>query len=197
MHEENPFTRAYFEDLFADNPDPWNFEQSEYERAKYQHTLSELPLPRFRRALEIGCANGALTVDFAPRCSRLVAVDVVESALARAKARLADQPHVEFYNMRTPYEVPDGPFDLVLLSEVACYWDDEGHRLMADYLRKVLEPDGHILLVHYTEETGYPKSGDEAVERLQHLLGDGFTSLKAQRRPGYRLDLWQRLPAAM
>jgi SAM-dependent methyltransferase len=179
--------------MFAENPDPWNFETSEYEQAKYSHTLSELPLPRFRRALEIGCANGALTVKLARRCDRLVAIDVVESALERGRGRLVGQSHVEFHNMRTPEETPDGTFDLVLISEVACYWDDIGLAGMADYLRRAVEPAGHILLVHWTEETGYPKTGDEAVETLQHLLGDGFASIKAQRPLHYRLDLWKRV----
>lgn len=196
MSNQNPFTRKYFEDMFATNPDPWDFETNEYERGKYQHTLEELPLPRFRRGLEVGCANGAMTVRLGKHCDRLVAIDVVESALERARARCADQPHIEFYNMITPYEAPAGPFDLVLLSEIACYWDDTGLKAMADYLRRAVEPNGHVLLVHYILETGYPKSGDEAVETLHRLTGPAFKTVKALREDMYRLDLWRHVPGS-
>jgi len=193
VQDENPFTPEYFEQLYASDPDPWDFETSEYERAKYRHTLSELPHPRFRRALEVGCANGALTVDLAPRCDRLIAVDVVESVLKRGRDRCADQRHVEFHNMRVPRQTPDGPFDLILLSEVACYWDDADLAGVAQYLCRATEDDGHVLLVHYTEETGYPKTADEAVETLRDLVGNHFNTLKTERPLHYRLDLWQRV----
>ena len=196
MQSDNPFTREYFDGMFADNPDPWNFETSAYELDKYRHTLEELPLPRFRRVLEVGCANGALTEKLAPRCDALIAIDVVEAALERGRARMAGQPHVEFQNLYTPYQVPEGPFDLILLSEVVCYWDDEGIDIMAEYLRYALEPGGHVLMVQYILETGYPKTGDEAIEALQRCAGPSFKVLKALRRPEYRLDLWQYLPDA-
>jgi SAM-dependent methyltransferase len=193
VQDENPFTPEYFEQMYADNPDPWNFETSEYERDKYAHTLSELPGPRFRRVLEVGCANGALTVNLAPRCDRLIAVDVAESALERARNRSTHLHHVEYHNMRIPHQTPEGPFDLVLLSEVACYWDDADLAAVAEYLGRVVENDGHVLLVHWTDPTGYPKTGDEAVELLRDLAGDRFTTIKTERPPHYRLDLWQRV----
>ena len=197
MQSDNPFTREYFDGMFAADPDPWNFETSGYEQEKYRRTLEELPFPHFRRALEVGCANGALTEKLAPRCGKLVAIDVVETALERARTRMAGQPHVEFQNLYTPYEVPEGPFDLILLSEVVCYWDDEGIDIMAEYLRYALEPGGHVLTVQYILETGYPKTGDEAIETLQRCAGPGFTVVKALREQAYRLDLWRYLPDAV
>ena len=58
----------YFERMFAGTPDPWEFETSPYEQAKYEHTLDALGERRFRRALEIGCANGVLTERLAGHC---------------------------------------------------------------------------------------------------------------------------------
>ena len=50
--------RDYFEGIYADGPDPWGFETSEYERRKYDLTLAALPRRRYARALEPGCSIG-------------------------------------------------------------------------------------------------------------------------------------------
>ena len=52
---------AYFEGVYANSADPWNFETSEYEAAKYADTLACLPRERFTSALEVGCSIGVLT----------------------------------------------------------------------------------------------------------------------------------------
>jgi SAM-dependent methyltransferase len=183
---------SYFEALFAENPDPWNFETSAYEQEKYDHTLAALPEPRFRHALEIGCANGALTVRLAQRCDLLVAVDVVDRALGRARARCAGLTNVAIRKARIPRDRPQGPFDLVLLSEVAYYWDSTDLADAADYFQEVVEPNGFLLLVHWTGETDYPKTADEAVSELQRLLEPEFTVAMHERLTRYRLDLWRR-----
>ena len=45
----------YFEELYAARDDPWEFETSAYEVAKYDASLVALPRPRYRSALEYGC----------------------------------------------------------------------------------------------------------------------------------------------
>jgi hypothetical protein len=39
----------YFESLYADDPDPWRFASSAYERNKYETTLAALSVATFRR----------------------------------------------------------------------------------------------------------------------------------------------------
>ena len=63
----------YFERLYAESADPWDFEASPYETAKYAATLAALPRPRYANALELGCSIGVLTRQLAPRCERLLA----------------------------------------------------------------------------------------------------------------------------
>jgi SAM-dependent methyltransferase len=116
---------AYFEQLYRSDPDPWRFESSAYERAKYLTTLAALPRRRYRRACEIGCANGVLTRQLAARCDELLAIDVADTALARATARTVDQPWVRCERLAVPEAFPTGPFDLVLLSEVGYYLASE------------------------------------------------------------------------
>ena len=74
----------YFEDVYGANDDPWNFETSEYEHAKYARTLAALPRARYGRALEVGCSIGVLTWDLSERCDSLLAVDAAENVAVRA-----------------------------------------------------------------------------------------------------------------
>jgi SAM-dependent methyltransferase len=192
MRRDRSIEPDWFEDLYREQGDPWAFETSPYERAKYDHTLASLPGDRFGSVLEIGCANGVLTERLAPRCDRLLAVDVSSTALAAANRRCAGLPQVVFEQRRLTAEAPPGPFDLVLLSEVAYYWDSADLARLADWLIPAVPSGGHMLLVHWTGDTDYPKSGDEAVGELRHRLGGAVTVVHHERRDQYRLDLWHR-----
>lgn len=192
MRRDRSIDPDWFEALYRDQRDPWRFETSDYERAKYDHTLAVLPRPQFASALEVGCANGVLTRRLAPRCDRLLGVDVSDTALAAARTRCADLPQVSLERRVLPREMPDGRFDLLLLSEVAYYWDRDDLARMAARIGDAVPSGGHVLLVHWTGETDYPLSGDEAVEGLRALLGDGMAGIHADRRDAYRLDLWRR-----
>lgn len=189
---ERSIPSDWFETLFSERGDPWEFETSPYEAAKYDHTLSALPRERYADALEVGCANGVLTARLAPRCDRLLAVDVSDTALAAARARCAGLPQVAFERRRMPDDMPEGTFDLILLSEVVYYLDRGDIARLARWLGGATRSRGHLLLVHWTGETDYPRTGDEAVTELRSHLGDAVGLLQADRRPEYRLDLWVR-----
>ncbi len=113
--------RAYFEDLYASDADPWRFATSGYEREKYDATLAALPKARYASGLEIGCSIGILTRRLAARCDRLLATDIAEEPLREARRRSADAPWVEFDRSAAPSEWPEGTFDLIVLSEVVYY----------------------------------------------------------------------------
>ncbi len=192
MRRERSIEPDWFEALYRDHDDPWAFETSPYERAKYDHTLASLPAERFGSVLEVGCAKGVLTERLAPRCDRLTAVDVSATALAAAARRCADFPHVSFALRELPREAPAGPFDLVLLSEVAYYWDSADLARLATWAAGAVPSGGHLLLVHWTGETDYPKSGDDTVAELRSQLAGGIQVVREERREEYRLDLWRR-----
>lgn len=191
MRRDRSIEPAYFEALYKEKGDPWGFETSAYEAAKYDATLAALPAERFASVLEVGCANGVLTARLGARCDALLAVDVSETALAAARARCADQPHIRLERLRLPNDAPSGCFDLVLLSEVVYYWDSADIALLAAYLRGALASGGHLLLVHWTGETDYPKSGDDAVAELYAALGEDVTVVRTDGYAAYRLDLWR------
>ena len=183
----------YFDRLYREDPDPWRFETSPYEHAKYEATLAALPRPHYGRALEVGCSVGVLTERLAARCERLLAVDVARRALDRARARCRDQPHVTFHEMRVPQAFPPGRFDLVVVSEVGYYWSLPDLRRALGCFRAHLEPGGHLLLIHWTpriEEA--PLTGDQVHDRL---LAEGPPALQhvaGRRAQRYRLDVMVR-----
>ena len=77
--------RAYFDEMYRSDPDPWQFESSWYEERKYALTVAALPDRRYRSAFEPGCSVGVLSSLLAERCDHLLATDIVPGVLDRAR----------------------------------------------------------------------------------------------------------------
>ncbi len=178
---------AYFDALYAADPDPWRFATSDYERDKYAATLAALPPGQFAAGLEVGCSIGVLTRQLAARCGALLSLDVAEAALAEARARC---PGVVFERRAVPGEWPPGRFELIVFSEVLYYLDQAGIQDTAGRAMAALNPGGSILAVHYLGETDYPSTGDEAAEWL--VAASGLSPALQVRGPGYRIDRLDR-----
>lgn len=180
----------YFEELYARNRDPWGFETSEYERGKYGRTLEALGGRRFRRALEAGASIGVFTEMLADRCDELMAVDVSEKAVAVARERLAGREHVRVERRSLPEEMPDGPFDLIVASEVLYYFPREEMLATLREFEGELAPGGILLAVHWRRETKtYPLQGDEVHELL--IENTRLANTSTILEPDYRLDLFE------
>ena len=180
--------REYFEKLYAASPDPWDFETSTYELNKYERTLGVIATRRYRRALEGGSSIGVFTEMLAPLCDELLAVDVSERAVAAAKERLASFPHVRVERRTLPEETPEGPFDLIVASEVLYYWPKDVMLAALRRFEEVLASGGTLLAVHWRKETKtYPLQGDEVHELL--LTHTRLVNTTTIVEPEYRLDL--------
>jgi SAM-dependent methyltransferase len=183
---------AYFDAVYAADPDPWRFASSPYEKNKYEATIAALPKPGYVSAFEVGCSIGVLTRELAPRCGSLLAVDVTPSPLAAAKRRCADLPSVRFEQMFVPRQWPAGVFDLILFSEVIYYLGKLDVAGLATKAGQALAPNGNIVLVHWTEETDYPLSGDEASELFINLVAPAAKVVRQERRQFFRIDVLSR-----
>lgn len=188
----------YFDHVYGANADPWNFASSPYEAAKYAATLAALPRARYERGLEIGCSIGVFTAQLAGRCERLLSLDIVEAALARARERCAGMGNVRFERRAVPAEFPatGEPWDLVLVSEVGYYLTLDDLRQLRTQILAALRPGGDLLLVHWTPLVhDYPITGDQVHECFLERAGedDGeLLRLHADRTEKYRLDLFRR-----
>ncbi|MCC3151516.1 SAM-dependent methyltransferase [Hymenobacter sp. BT770] len=195
QNQPNSLPPEYFDHVYRANRDPWNYESSPYERDKYAATLAALPHPTYAEALEIGCSLGVLTAQLAARTGQLLAVDVNEAALAQARQRCADLPHVDLRLMQVPEHFPGQQFDLILVSEVGYFWSPADLARAADKVVAGLRPAGQLLLVHWTPAVhDYPLTGDDVHEFfLQQAAANGpLRHLTGQRHENYRLDLLEK-----
>jgi predicted TPR repeat methyltransferase len=182
--------REYFEGLYAESDDPWNFETSEYERIKYGRTLEVLGERQFERALEAGASIGVFTEMLAGRCDELRAVDVAGRALPLPRKRLSGRKHVVVERRTLPEEMPDGPFDLIVASEILYYYPREEMVATLRAFEHELARGGVLLAVHWRRETRtYPLQGDEVHELL--LRHTRLHNTKTIVEPDYRLDLFE------
>lgn len=187
---------GYFDALYAADADPWRFETSDYEAAKYADTIAALPRARYAAAVEFGCSIGVLTEQLAGHAGTVLGIDVAQAAIDRAAARCAALPHVRFARKRMPDEMPDGRFDLIMLSEVLYYFDQPTLARLADRLREIAASDADLVLVHWLGPTpDYPLTGDAAVASFLTATA-GWTQVTQQaRRQDYRLEVLRAAPA--
>lgn len=188
---EEYFGHSYFERLYTEQKDPWNYESSDYEAAKYDASLRALPQERYSNVLEIGCSIGVFTAKLAQRCERLHCLDTSATALETAKRRCRSFSYVTFALMTVPDEYPDGIFDLTVLSEVGYYLTLADLAKLADRISTHTPPGGQLLLVHWTA----PSSdrilcGDDVHE--QFIRRPEWRLLSSSRTDRYRLDVLER-----
>jgi SAM-dependent methyltransferase len=143
--------REHFERLWRKG-DPWQTDSSAFEQAKYDRELELLAGRRYRRALEIGCGSGQFTRLLATIADEVVAIDIAESAIGRAREATAGLNNVDL-RVADAVELDlaaDGRWDLVTLGdtissicwsrtfvEVACF---------AASLFIATAPDGRVLI---------------------------------------------------
>lgn len=180
---------SYFDALYSADPDPWKFETSDYEASKYAATLAALPRSRYRSAFEVGGSIGVLTEKLAARCDELLSIDVSSIAQQKAIHRCRFLPQVRFQIMNFPHERPSQSFDLVLLSEVGYYWCWQDLRLAQQRILQLLQPGGHLFLVHWTQDApDYPLRGDQVHDAFLELTPTPLQHLGGQREALYRMD---------
>jgi SAM-dependent methyltransferase len=182
---------AYFHRMYERSPDPWGFTSRWYDQRKYQLTLAALPRPRYRSAYEPGCSVGVLSALLAPRCDRLLCSDLVPAAVDSARARLREQRHVSVVRQQIPQDWSDGPFDLIVLSEVLYYLTDTELKQALECARHSLVPGGDLVAVHWRYPAAEHRHTGDAVHA--YLSGaHGLAARGSYADPDFRLDVFTR-----
>ena len=186
---------TFFNNLYQQNQDPWNFEESPYEKEKYEQTLNMIPGDSYANGFEIGCANGVLTQMLIRKCRRLLAVDSSAIAVANATKRLGDYPAVTIREMEIPKDFPNEKFDLMLFSEVGYFLIEDDLLIARNKMLDCLLPGAHLLLVHWTPTVAeFPLTGDQVHELFFSVAGEKkglpLLHLKQRKEAQYRMDLF-------
>ncbi len=149
----NTTSREFFERMYAETDDPWAFASNEYEQQRYATILGFVPHGRFRRAFEPGCSIGELTARLAGRCGFVTAIDVAEAAVDRARDRCGDLGNVDVHRGSLLDDMPQGPFDLVVFSEIGYYFVVAQLIELAHEIATRIEPRGQLIAVHWTGQS--------------------------------------------
>ncbi|HEY5302870.1 MAG TPA: SAM-dependent methyltransferase [Acidimicrobiales bacterium] len=176
--------------MYRADPDPWRFSTSEYEQRKYALTVAALPRLRYRRAFEPGCSIGVLSDLLANRCDQLLSTDIVPSALELAVSRLCAKKNVTIGCYAIPDQWPEGSFDLVVLSEVAYYFDSSTLDRVVQCVLGSLDIGGHLVGVHWSGDTDYPLTA----EQVHHQI-NGYSQFRRVARYAedlFILDVWEK-----
>ena len=179
-----------FEARYRAEGDPWGYETSAYERDKYAATLAACGPGPFARALELGGSIGVFSALLAPRYERLDTIDGAPSAVAAARARLAGHPGARAHDGAIPDDIPRGPFDLVVASEVLYYLDGPELDRTLSRLAEELRAGSRLVAVHWLP-TG-PDRPLTAGYVHGRLRGCAWLRPVEQRRSAYLLDVLER-----
>lgn len=187
------FDRTAFERLYAESDDPYAFEQTERERRKFVATLAACGEGPFSTGLEVGCSNGVFTEMLAPRCRQLLAIDISAVAIRRARTRLAPYGNVRCERRTLPDELPEGPFDLVLCSDVLFYWPADAIVRGVSMIEDRLAPRGRLVCIHWARRPSAVHTGDEVHDILAACLGS-MRRVESRRLDDldYRLDVFEK-----
>jgi peptidoglycan/xylan/chitin deacetylase (PgdA/CDA1 family) len=187
-------------DEFFQAEDPWNYAGSDYERLKYDDTLELIPPGPHISALELACAEGHFTIRLAPCVGSLLATDISERALERAKARCAGQSNVAFRQLDFMRQLLSGQYDLIVCSEVLYH---AGPRLPAVAANVVgaLRAGGLLVATHANQITDEPQATgfDWGLDYGSRTIGETFASIpglvleREIHRPLYRVQVFRKL----
>lgn len=140
---------AGFERKYCENLDPWNYESSPFEAFKRAALLRACGPGPFGRALELACGTGVTSRALAPRCLRLTATDSSPTAIAAARRLSHEQPGLTFREGLLPRDLPTGPFDLIVISEILYYLPRRDLARLLTRVERALAPGGRVVLLHH------------------------------------------------
>jgi hypothetical protein len=184
-------TAADFEARYRADPDPWGYLVSDYERRKYESTLAACCPGPFACALELGGSIGVFSAMLAPRCARLLTVDVSPTAVRDARARLAGHPTAEPIVGAIPAAIPQLPFDLVVASEILYYLSDADFAATLALLQRNMVPGAPLVAVHWRPSgPERPRDAEQAHAALRAAAW--LTTVHRGGTDDYLLEVFRR-----
>ena len=179
----------YFARLYAESADPWRFRERWYERRKRDLMLAALNRLRYASAFEPGCSVGELTAALATRCDTLLASDIDLDACRHARERVRAFSYVRVEQQVLPEQWPKGSFDLIVISELAYYFDEIELGILIGRTKEALVPGGTLLACHWRHPVDIHLQSANAVHAL-FARRLGLRRLVHHEEPDFLLDAW-------
>ena len=222
-----PYSETYFDALYHNNTDPWQYQTRWYEKRKRDICLAVLPQQHYNNAIELGCGNGVFTELLAHRCHTQVSIDGNAHAVRLAKQRVAALRHVRVLQGVIPNVLWNLPsaliqanplssdtlaskpvFDLIVISEILYYLSLEDIDIVIDWIKKHLAPNGTLLCCHWRYAIdGFKMNGELVHQRLQQAFDKVANHNEDYQAPfhhqtkisdsDFLLDVWQRTSASI
>lgn len=183
--------QRHLDELYRGTDDPWTFRTSSYERARFEATLAALSHARYRHILELGCGNGELAHRLATRSESYTGLDAVENAIISARVAVPEGLFVQEF---IPCSLPEGDYDLIVLSEILYFLDADTLTLLANQL-DARWPQAGILAVTWLGASGNDIEGEAALCVFSGATARGRTSATAGD-PMHRIDRFDPLIGA-
>lgn len=112
-----------FEAIY-EKPDPWDVGRKSVSNKRRRLVIDSLaPLLKNKRVLEVGCGEGALTVQLAGLCREIVGVDISRTAISRAPT-IANAT----FKVGSMVEFDYRDFDIVVMLECLYYLSEDDQK---------------------------------------------------------------------
>ncbi len=121
------------------------FKDIKVRKDEFNWILSHFPTSEDINMLDIGCGNGALLKEFAPKIAKGIGVDASVNLLTHANNLNKGNEHIQFKKIDSPnLPFADNSFDVItsLLSFRYLDWD-----LMIEEINRVLKPNGTLIII--------------------------------------------------
>lgn len=215
-HSFNVYSETYFDALYRDNSDPWQYQTRWYEKRKRDMCLAALPQATYMNAIELGCSNGVFSELLAGRCQTLLSIDGNLQAVQLAKQRLIDYSHVKVIQGVIPHTLSTlneknpknnslsndstpnkQAYDLIVISEILYYLPLVDIDKVITWIKQSLTLEGTLLCCHWRYDIdGFLMTGETVHQRLQQAFNESHNiTLTHQSQivdSDFLLDVWQR-----
>lgn len=220
-HQSDAYSETYFDSLYSDSTDPWQYQTRWYEKRKRDMCLAVLPQAQYHNAIELGCGNGVFSELLARRCQALLSIDGNKNAVELAKQRLAQSSHVRVIQGVIPHElwtldeallsayplsdlpVNQSSFDLIVISEILYYLSPTDIDRVIAWIEQNLTIGGTLLCCHWRYPIeGFEMTGETVHQRLYQAFNakshqTAFTHHSKLVDTDFLLDVWQHSPKSV
>jgi 2-polyprenyl-3-methyl-5-hydroxy-6-metoxy-1,4-benzoquinol methylase len=148
LTENRSIVRLYFNYLYL-REDPYCLAREE-EKRKFDHAFGLLKGFKADKGLEIGCGEGRLSPRVAAICNQVLAIDVSDMALRRARNLNQDDWRIKFKQadlLEANFSAER--FNFIFCSEVLSYFRLSQLDVVTAKIIDLLQPQGKLLLVHH------------------------------------------------